>query len=102
MIHKLARTPAGLALLLAWACVFPERAAAATCAAEAVTARGEAARFMWLAKTKARANWRRKVRATAGLGTEWSVWSNAADTDERCFSGPDGTLCIFTGLPCKP
>ncbi len=95
-------TAALFGFLLALWVILPERANAAACAAEAVTARGEPARYMWLAKTKARANWRRKVRATTGLGTDWSVWSNAASTDERCLSGPEGTLCIFTGTPCKP
>ena len=78
------------------------RTLAATCHDTAVTARGEPSRFVWLAKTKARANWRREVRTLEGLGPDWAVWPNAADTTERCVSGPEGTLCIFTGTPCKP
>ena len=77
-------------------------AKAETCGAEAVTARGEASRFTWLAKTKARANWRRKVRGTTGLGADFSNWQKAKDTEERCLTGPEGTVCVFTGLPCKP
>jgi hypothetical protein len=56
---------------------------------------------MWLAKTKARANWRRKVRATPGLGADYSNWGAAETSDERCITGDDGTTCVFTGYPCK-
>lgn len=76
-------------------------ASADTCAPAAVTARGENSRFMWSAKTKARANWRRRVRGLPGLGPNYDNWSRAKDTDEKCLSGPTGTLCIFTGTPCK-
>ena len=76
-------------------------ARADTCASEAVTARGENSRFMWSAKTKARANWRRRVRGLPGLGPDYDNWSRAQDADEKCLSGPAGTLCIFTGTPCK-
>ena len=75
---------------------------AASCHDKPVSARGEPARFQWIAKTKARANWRRQVRATTGLGTDWAVWSQASETEERCISSPDGAYCIFTGTPCKP
>ncbi|MEQ1716493.1 MAG: hypothetical protein ABL907_10995, partial [Hyphomicrobium sp.] len=43
-------------------------ASAASCASEQIEARGEQSRFLWLAKTKARANWRRKVRTNPALG----------------------------------
>ena len=75
-------------------------AVGATCAGSPVEARGEQSRFEWLAKTKARANWRRKVRLTPGLGTAYANWAHADNTEERCLSGPAGTLCIFTGVPC--
>jgi hypothetical protein len=75
---------------------------AATCAGEAVEARGEQSRFVWLAKTKARANWRTKVRRTPNLGAPYANWARAMNTDERCLTGPNGTLCIFTGFPCIP
>ncbi len=75
---------------------------AGPCAATTVEARGEQSRFVWLAKTKARANWRRKVRSTPGLGTKYANWARAETTDERCLTGPAGTLCIFTGTPCLP
>lgn len=55
---------------------------------------------MWLAKTKARANWRRKVRATTGLGTEFSNWNDAETSEERCITAEGGTVCVFTGYPC--
>lgn len=75
-------------------------AVAATCAGSPVEARGEQSRFEWLAKTKARANWRRKVRLTPGLGAAYANWARAGNTEERCLSGPAGSLCIFTGVPC--
>ena len=80
----------------------PTPALAETCAGEPVTARGEPSRFVWFAKTKARANWRRKVRATPELGAEMAVWNRAMNAEERCLTGPSGTVCIFTGVPCKP
>lgn len=79
----------------------PANAAGKTCSDAAVSARGEPARFMWLAKTKARANWRRRVRATTGLGTDYSNWGNAETSEERCITAEGGTVCIFTGYPCK-
>ncbi|MBY0225128.1 MAG: hypothetical protein K2Q28_04925 [Hyphomicrobium sp.] len=75
--------------------------ASKTCSDAAVSARGEPARFLWLAKTKARANWRRKVRATPTLGTDFSNWGNAETSEERCITAEGGTVCIFTGYPCK-
>jgi hypothetical protein len=77
-------------------------AQAMTCAEVSVEARGEPSRFLWLAKTKTRANWRRKVRANAALGPDYANWARAQNTDEHCYSGPSGHLCIFTGTPCKP
>lgn len=71
------------------------------CGSESVTARGEPARFLWLARTKARANWRRRVRAMTDLGPDFSVWGRAINTEERCLTGPSGTVCIFTGTPCR-
>ena len=73
---------------------------AATCTGSPVEARGEQSRYEWLAKTKARAAWRRKVRLTPGLGPTYANWAKAENTEERCLTGPAGTLCIFTGLPC--
>jgi hypothetical protein len=77
-------------------------ALAASCATVPVEARGEQSRFVWIAKTKARSNWRAKVRRTAGLGTKYAVWARADNTEERCLTGPAGTVCIFTGIPCLP
>ncbi len=89
-------------VLIAAASIQAAPARAGTCAAAAIEARGEQSRFVWLAKTKARANWRRKVRATPGLGAPYANWARAQTTDERCLTGPEGTLCIFTGTPCLP
>lgn len=87
-------------LLIFSAMIAAEPAEAGTCAGTPVEARGEQSRFEWLAKTKARANWRRKVRATPGLGPAYANWAQAENTEERCLSGPAGTVCFFTGLPC--
>ncbi len=101
------RTPTGrpLALMLLSSLAIAAGMASAraqTCAAEAVAARGENAKFSWSAKMKARANWRRKVRAMPGLGPDYADWNKAADGEERCLSGPAGTLCFVTGTPCRP
>jgi hypothetical protein len=88
--------------LLIFAAIAPPAAQALTCADTAVEARGEQSRFMWSAKGKASANWRSKVRRTPGLGDAYANWARAQNTDERCLTGPAGTLCIFTGTPCVP
>ena len=78
----------------------PRNAHAAGCAEQPVTAKSEASRFEWTARAKARANWRSKVRALPTLGPAYANWANAADTDERCFTGPAGSVCQLTGTPC--
>ena len=75
---------------------------AGTCASSPVVARGEESRFVWVAKTKTRANWRAKVRGLPGLGPDYANWARAQDTEERCLTGPAGTACIFSGTPCRP
>ena len=62
------RHAAPAALVLALLAAGGSPALAANCADEAVTARGEAARYEVLAKAKARGNWRAKVRAMPTLG----------------------------------
>ena len=76
-------------------------ATANTCASTPVTVRGEESRFVWLSKTKARANWRHKVRSIPSLGPDYANWARAEATEERCLTGPAGTICIFTGTPCR-
>ncbi len=78
----------------------PDVARADTCGPAPVSARGENSRFMWAAKAKARGNWRARVRATPGLGADYANWARAAQAEERCLSGPAGTICILTGIPC--
>lgn len=73
---------------------------AANCAASAITARGEPSRFEWLAKTKARANWRRRVRLTTGLGPAYADWKLAENMQESCLVGSAGTVCTLTATPC--
>jgi hypothetical protein len=89
-------------LVIACATLSATPAPAATCAGSSIEARGEQSRFEWIAKTKARANWRAKVRRTPELGPKYANWAHAANTEERCLSGPAGALCIFTGTPCIP
>ncbi len=81
---------------------FVTAAEAKTCSDQSITGRGEPSRFVWLAKTKARASWRYKVRGTPALGAPYANWARAENTEERCLTGPLGTLCIFTGNPCLP
>lgn len=77
-------------------------AAVETCSPTAVSARGEPSAFNWLARTKARANWRAKVRQLKGLGAPYSDWNRAHEPTEDC--GPDGRgiACTFSGIPCRP
>ena len=89
------------ALLIAVASFYANSAFAETCAGTAVAARGEPASFEWLAKTKARANWRSRVRATSKLGATYSNWSRAQGRDERCERGPQGVVCTFAATPCR-
>jgi hypothetical protein len=92
--------PSLFVILAALSSTAPTWASAATCSSQRIEARGEESRFAWVAKTKARASWRYKVRLTPGLGPSYANWAHAEDTEERCLSGPAGTLCIFSGLPC--
>lgn len=75
-------------------------AVAETCASEPITGKSEPSRYEWTAKAKARANWRTKVRSLPSLGADYSTWSRAINTEERCISGPSGAICTFSGVPC--
>ena len=74
--------------------------AAGNCAASPVSARGEPASFEWLAKTKAKANWRSRVRGTKALGEPYSTWNRAENREERCTTSARGIVCTFTATPC--
>lgn len=78
----------------------PALAQSKTCAQVTVSARGEPASLEVLARTKARANWRARVRMTPGLGDPYATWSRAVNAEERCVSGPGGSVCTFSGTPC--
>ncbi|HML28641.1 MAG TPA: hypothetical protein PKE16_07355 [Hyphomicrobium sp.] len=80
---------------------FPAAVFADTCASNPVMARGEESRFVWAAKAKTRANWRAKVRSMTDLGPDYANWARAQNTEERCLTGPAGTVCTFTGIPCR-
>lgn len=98
-MRPLTQTHALAALLLTL--IIAPAHAAKTCSDAAISARGEPARYLWLAKTKARANWRRQVRATPNLGADFANWGNADTSDERCITAENRTVCIFTGYPCR-
>lgn len=74
---------------------------AKVCSDQSVSARGEPSSLQWLARAKTKANWRAKVRALPGLGDAFAKWERADDTTEHCVSGPSGTICDFTGVPCR-
>lgn len=71
-----------------------------TCSDQLLSARGEPARLEWLAKTKARANWRARVRATPDLGDAYASWRQARDVREACRPASGGVACTFSGVPC--
>lgn len=74
---------------------------AKVCSDQSVSVRGEPSNLQWLARAKTKANWRAKVRALPGLGDPFAKWERAEDTTEHCVSGPSGTICDFTGIPCR-
>lgn len=74
---------------------------AKNCSDQPVSVRGEASSLQWLAKAKAKANWRAKVRTLPGLGDPFAKWERAENATEHCISGPSGTVCDFTGNPCR-
>ena len=80
---------------------FCTSAHAKTCSDQEVYASGEPASYEWLARIKTHANWRAKVRSIPNLGDAYANWENAENVTERCFSGPAGTVCQFTGTPCS-
>ncbi|MEQ8824723.1 MAG: hypothetical protein RIC14_10150 [Filomicrobium sp.] len=81
--------------------LFATTANAKTCADVVVHAAGEPASYEWLARIKTHANWRSKVRNMSNLGDPFANWERAENSSERCFSGPEGTVCEFTGTPCR-
>lgn len=71
------------------------------CSALVITGRGEPASFEWLAKTKARANWRTRVRNTRALGEAFSTWNRAQNREEKCVTARTGAItCTFSANPC--
>jgi hypothetical protein len=98
------RRPLVLSALAAGLASIPLTAAALaapSCAPAAVDARGEPASFEWLAKTKARANWRSRVRAMRDLGGAYSNWAQASASEEICIRSPRGFVCTTRGIPCR-
>lgn len=91
-----ASTAVALALLGAGA-----PAQAATCAEQAVSARGDPSRFEVLAKAKARGNWRAKVRALPALGAPFADFSKAMDAGYRCTQEGGALVCTASARPCR-
>jgi hypothetical protein len=58
--------------------------------------------LQWLARRKARGNWRGKVRAMPELGPAYANWSNADDQVVRCISNAGSIVCTVTATPCRP
>lgn len=83
------------------AATLPNPASAKTCVDEVITVRGEPATFKWLARSKARANWRSRIRVTQGLGDPFANWALAEDAEEQCVTQADGTVCRLSGRPCS-
>jgi hypothetical protein len=75
--------------------------AAATCADQPVSARGDPSRFEVLAKAKARGNWRAKVRAMPTLGAAYADWNKALAADYRCSQNDGQHICTAVGHPCQ-
>lgn len=91
-----------LAAALLYSCFSaPSAAAGGVCANLSISTRGEVASFQWLAKTKARANWRARVRATKSLGEAYSSWTKAKGRTEACDNIGRGIVCTFSGTPCQ-
>jgi hypothetical protein len=77
-------------------------ARADSCAETAVAAKGEVARYKWLALVKARGNWRSKVRTIPNLGGAFANFGRAADQVERCITDQRTFVCTVTARPCRP
>jgi hypothetical protein len=77
-------------------------AQAVTCSDTEISAKGEVARFKWLAVMKARGNWRSKVRSIPSLGSRYANFGRAADPIERCISDQRTFVCTVSGRPCRP
>ncbi len=76
-------------------------AAAATCADNPVSARGDPSRFEVLAKAKARGNWRAKVRAMPTLGAAYADWGKAWAGHYRCSQKAGKYVCLAVAHPCR-
>jgi hypothetical protein len=87
--------------LLALVAMPPRVLAAGTCTEHAVSARGEPSRYEFLAKAKARGNWRAKVRAMPELGAEYADWYKALGAEYQCTPGAAGVICLAKAHPCR-
>jgi hypothetical protein len=93
------RAPLSLAALVLLATAVP--AAAATCADNPVSARGEPSRLEVLAKAKARGNWRAKVRAMPTLGAAFADFNKAWAGHYRCSRKDGRHICTAVAHPCR-
>lgn len=76
-------------------------AAAASCAEQPVSARGDPSRFQVVARATARGNWRAKVRAMPTLGALYADFNRAQQTLYRCNETDGQHVCIAEGHPCR-
>lgn len=92
------RLSASAAIALA---ILATPAAAATCADQRVSARGDPSGYEVLAKGTARGNWRAKVRAMPTLGAAYADWSKALAADYQCNQKDGQYVCTAVGHPCR-
>lgn len=97
----LGTSTATLAIAIAAVSLASSPLVAKSCSDQPVSVRGEASSLQWLARAKAKANWRAKVRTLPDLGDPFAKWERAENAIEHCVSGPSGTICDFTGIPCR-
>jgi hypothetical protein len=93
--------PTVIAALVLLAIAAADPAAAASCAVQPVSARGDPSRYEVLAKLKARGNWRAKVRAMPTLGADYADFNRAQDAGYQCSLEDGFHTCIATAQPCR-
>ena len=75
--------------------------AGVNCSGRQIVARGEPARYRWLAMLKARGNWRSEVRVLPDLGAAYAGYGIAQNVTERCIFNGGSVTCTITATPCR-
>ena len=86
---------ASIGMLASIAAAMQAPAQAGVCGQAPVTARGEESRFMWIAQTKARANWRRKVVPLPGSGRTSATGRGPKTPKSAVSPGPRYGLHLY-------